>query len=478
MLKNDIKIWQNPSIKKPLHGIYRGVVEDRLDPLRLGRVRVRIWGVHTEEQGGNLNKVPWEELQWAEPIGPNFEGSISGQGAFCVPLQGSHVMVFFENGNMMQPRYFGTAAGFPVDVEKYSQFKDQDGFRDPNVYYPLHDHIDEHDWQRLARIDKLAETYLQLKRDNLDLAVPIAWGNDWDEQPPMFEAVYPDNNVFATHDDFKENIVIELDATAGKSRFAWWHPSKSYMEVNKDGLMTFRNTWHRWDICDGIVHTHYMEDHFKTVTESLVFLIEEDEFREILGNRWTHIDFDDWRRVEGNIYEWTVGSANRYGYGDTDSTILGNVNERITGYKLEHITGDALKWFGAGEYKNVEGEQILNVWGQRQTLIGEDDLLHVAGNKHDFAEGNYQMTSDELIVLDCPEIHLGHGRLATVGVKILNGVIYLGEIISAGTEVGEEEIPEPPAPVIPITSDDPPDPYIPEDFVPEDVPVEMPKPGC
>ena len=30
-----------------LQGMYRGIVEDIADPLRIGRVRIRVYGVHT-----------------------------------------------------------------------------------------------------------------------------------------------------------------------------------------------------------------------------------------------------------------------------------------------------------------------------------------------------------------------------------------------------------------------------------------------
>lgn len=476
MLKTNVERLQSTT---KLFGIYRGVVEDRDDPLRLGRVRVRIWGVHTEEQAGDINKAPWEELQWAHPIGPNFEGSISGQGAFCVPLQGAHVMIFFENGNMMQPRYFGTASGFPVDGAKFQQKDFQDGYRDPDVFYPLTDHIKEHDWQRLARIDKLAETYLQLKRDNLDLAVPIAWGSIWDEQPPMYEAEYPDNNVFATHDDFTENIVIELDSTFAAPRLSWWHPSKSYMEVNVDGLMTFRNTFHRWDICDGFVHTHYMKHHFKTVSDTLIFLIEKDEYREIKGNRWTKVA-QDWKTVSGDSISKSSGSDQTW--------IVGN-------YTL-----------------TVEGETKCVHWLDRSIQVGGLDTLYIGGSSHWYAEVNMNLRADEefkilggtLVSIISPAKENGEvaiqgytkaslqsplgtvnviGAITNVGsstgiTNVGGATVYLGTapdeygaavFVDVVDWVDSEEPPESP---------NPPAPYVPEDFIPPDEPVEMPKPGC
>ena len=43
-----------------------GVVEDRMDPLRLGRVRVRVHGWHSSD----TSTLPTTQLPWAQPIQP------------------------------------------------------------------------------------------------------------------------------------------------------------------------------------------------------------------------------------------------------------------------------------------------------------------------------------------------------------------------------------------------------------------------
>ena len=43
-----------------------GVVEDRNDPLSLGRCRVRAFGIHTEDKA----MIPTEDLPWATPVMP------------------------------------------------------------------------------------------------------------------------------------------------------------------------------------------------------------------------------------------------------------------------------------------------------------------------------------------------------------------------------------------------------------------------
>ena len=55
---------------------FMGVVEDRNDPLNLGRVRVRCFGIHTD----NKELIPTDALPWATPIMPFNSASISGIG--------------------------------------------------------------------------------------------------------------------------------------------------------------------------------------------------------------------------------------------------------------------------------------------------------------------------------------------------------------------------------------------------------------
>ena len=52
--------------------LHRGVVEDNADPLKIGRVRVRIFGIHSEKNekaGSKFEFVKTSELPWAEVMG-------------------------------------------------------------------------------------------------------------------------------------------------------------------------------------------------------------------------------------------------------------------------------------------------------------------------------------------------------------------------------------------------------------------------
>lgn len=237
-----------------LNGFYRAVVEDNNDPDKRGRVRVRIWGLHTEKKTKSKTEgIPTYELPWAEPCLPIHEGGVSGFGMFGVPLQGSHVMVFFENDSISQPRYFASLPSFPTTAPDVTT-----GFNDPAGTYPKAERLNEPDYHRLARgvTDK---TLLETKNLLKMRAVPIAIGGSWTE-PSLNGAIYPHNTVFATHG----GVVMELDSTPGASRLHLYHPSNSYLEFGQNGEMILRNSGNRYDITLGSKNSFALLSHNMT----------------------------------------------------------------------------------------------------------------------------------------------------------------------------------------------------------------------
>ena len=103
-----------------------GVVEDRNDPEKASRVRVRCFGYHDED----LDEIPTKDLPWAQVLAPTDTPSMAGMGNtphFLV--EGSHVFGFFLDANFMQrPVVVGAIPGKPIDEAKYtelmSDFKD------------------------------------------------------------------------------------------------------------------------------------------------------------------------------------------------------------------------------------------------------------------------------------------------------------------------------------------------------------------
>lgn len=98
-----------------------GVVEDRMDPLHLGRARVRIYAWHSE----NKNMIPTENLPWAHVMHP-----INGtHGPVVPPKEGTCVMGFFMDGKEAEhPVIMGIFNGIPETVPPANQ-----GFSDPGT---------------------------------------------------------------------------------------------------------------------------------------------------------------------------------------------------------------------------------------------------------------------------------------------------------------------------------------------------------
>ena len=89
---------------------YTGVVENRLDPLKLGRCQVRVVGLHTE----NKIELPTLDLPWAHPMMPINSASMNGIGwSPTGVVQGSWVIVIFMDEFQQQPVMLGTIGGIP-----------------------------------------------------------------------------------------------------------------------------------------------------------------------------------------------------------------------------------------------------------------------------------------------------------------------------------------------------------------------------
>ena len=89
---------------------YTGVVENRDDPLRLGRCQVRIVGLHTEDK----SILPSSDLPWAYPMQPINSASINGIGWTPTgPVLGTWVMIIFRDDDQQYPVMIGTIGGIP-----------------------------------------------------------------------------------------------------------------------------------------------------------------------------------------------------------------------------------------------------------------------------------------------------------------------------------------------------------------------------
>lgn len=95
--------------------LYTGCVENRYDPLKLGRCQVRIVGLHTEQK----SILPTSDLPWAYPLQPVTSAAMNGIGSAPVgPVEGTWVIVFFRDDDLQQPIILGTIGGIPQEESK------------------------------------------------------------------------------------------------------------------------------------------------------------------------------------------------------------------------------------------------------------------------------------------------------------------------------------------------------------------------
>ena len=101
---------------------YYGVVESREDPKQLGRLKVRIVGLHTEDKV----QLPTSDLPWATVL--THDGSNSGFGttpSFFV--EGTWVLCCFFDKDRQEPYVLGGLPGIPDTLGNPNN-----GFNDPN----------------------------------------------------------------------------------------------------------------------------------------------------------------------------------------------------------------------------------------------------------------------------------------------------------------------------------------------------------
>lgn len=92
------------------NSIYIGCVENRDDPLKLGRCQVRIVGLHTEDK----TKLATADLPWSYPMQPITSAGINGIGWTPVgPVPGTWVVIMFSDNDKQNPIMIGTIGGIP-----------------------------------------------------------------------------------------------------------------------------------------------------------------------------------------------------------------------------------------------------------------------------------------------------------------------------------------------------------------------------
>ena len=377
---------------------FTGVVEDRNDPDKLGRVRVRCLGFHTED----LNDIPTNKLPWAHVMHPVTDPSMQGLGnspSFLV--EGSWVIGFFRDAiEKQQPIIIGSLPGKPQKRPDYTK-----GFNDPRspyseqeeyaldpVYgpYPV-DGLDAtmpsghklniSDTNRLAQ-GEASETHKSLKkrRRNRQTSIPIATQpflptvsdeavletpTSFDEPHPRdidYEGadeeagvyrsgLYPYNHVFES----EAGHITEVDDTPGGERTYRQHSSGTYEEIVTDGTKTVKVIGDNYEIIMGNSNVYIEGAVNLTIGGNVRHLVKGDYHLEVEGNYTQKIGKNFRRKV---------------GYGESG----GNVEEEINGSHAFNITESVKGRIGGDVDVTTEGnEQRIN--NGKYKLVAKSDIF-------------------------------------------------------------------------------------------------------
>ena len=347
---------------------FTGVVEDRNDPDKLGRVRVRCLGFHTE----NLNDIPTADLPWATVMHPVTNPSMQGLGqtpSFLV--EGTWVVGFFTDAKeKQQPIIMGTLPGKPSTAPD-----DTKGFSDPNKVYPAtalpasghgtdkdennystETKFFESDTNRLARNDVDAENIattphniIALKEEGRTKSVTIANTVDedsesgqetWAEPESTYAAVYPKNHVFET----ESGHIKEYDDTTDAERIQEYHKSGTFYEIDKDGNKT----------------TRIVKDNYEIIAGSDFVNVKGTANLTIDANCNTHIK-GNWNiQVDGTKTEVVTGAVSET-YKDTKTeTVTKAVTETYNDTLTQAVTGLVSETYSASQTTNITGTLDLD----------------------------------------------------------------------------------------------------------------------
>lgn len=210
-----------------------GIVEDRLDPEKLGRLRVRCFGVHTD----NKAELPTEHLPWAQVILP----LDSSPNAIPNTWEGDMVFGFFADGVSMQvPVILGSVSS------KMSKSDPMLGFSDPRPAGVV------------AKPGESPTTYNSKVGSNISPAITgagyaeshvgknkvpatdvvLPGGATTSEVANPYAAQYPYNHAEET----ESGHVVEYDDTPGAERIHIMHRTGTFVEMHPDGSLVIKST--------------------------------------------------------------------------------------------------------------------------------------------------------------------------------------------------------------------------------------------
>ena len=342
-----------------------GVVEDRHDPQKLGRLRVRCLGIHTSDK----TKIATADLPWASVSLPTTASGISGLGqspSFIV--EGSWVWGYFRDGSdlLQELVIVGTLPGKPSELGKTAS-----GFYDPNSrldadgqptgvsVYP--ENKDEPDTNRLAVNDPdkkhislvLRETVRFINTgiptadfDEISPNITASDTDNWNQPEITYNAVYPYNHVFESEGghikEFDDSFTIDKDGVrTNHYRIHERHSSGTGYEIDTAGNRIDINTARYFNITNKD-NKHYIRGNSDVTIDGRhkVYInksgIADNNYDIQVGpNANVNIQVDN-----GNLNVVTKTGQFNFDVGaDFNCNVAGNYNLNVQGNETKTVEG-------------------------------------------------------------------------------------------------------------------------------------------
>ena len=411
---------------------WTGVVEDRADPLKLGRCRVRILGYHTDKK----DNIPTNTLPWATPSQPITSGAMNGIGSTPMgPVEGTWVFGFFRDGNNAQdPVMIGTFGGIPEAGPDPTL-----GFNDPKGIYPQELYLNEPDTNRLARgSGKLPvgkkngenASSLEHKRTSRQKDVPVALAGDmstasggdtiantantglyaaadWFEPNPRYggattddikyldsvkmSSLYPFNHVKQSECGHVE----EWDDTPSAERLHKFHKAGTFEEIQPDGTRVTKIVKDEYEITLGLKDVLIQGTCNVTIKGDCRLLYQGDLVQEVYGDYHLNVHKDMRTKILGNEITEVRTDRKTVINGEDDLfvgknqiiNIAANLNHNVGGTMDETVTDKVSCTYNASFSTAVKDELVficestIDIGSVKAMNIGTDDTMDLFSQK-------------------------------------------------------------------------------------------------
>ena len=350
---------------------FLGTVVNVNDPLELGRVLVRIYGIHSD----NELEVPDADLPWAQVIMPITEGGVSNLGGLLGIKRNAQVFgVFLDGKDSQMPVVLGSLP----KLEDYSQ-----GGQTTSVLARgllAEEHISRINKENMRydldgnQITYSTATAAKLSTIN-EKADAYYADDDWAE-PEVSGGTFP-RYPFNLVKETASGHVEEFDDTPGSRRYHRYHPSGTFEEIVDDGTRTIKVVGKDYEM--------YLNGKNVYVNGNLNLTVSGDKRELIQGNYHLEVEGD----MTMNLHQ------------SLQTKVEMNHETEIGGYRVANVKSD-------DNLTILSGDQNLNIMG---IIDATNPPTSLPGNRN----VDIKLSDRKTVGLNVSSLNLGTNTTTCVG---------------------------------------------------------------